>query len=574
MTRKSALVLALLAVFGLVGVGSLAFLLSDDRVASAGPSATAPARPSPASHEAEESEVLIPARTETPAAEAPAASEKRSEADEAELAEALWVEGRVILPPDTPLGEVVEVVADGRKFEKRELHRVRVGAHGRFRVAFSKRTKRGTLKIDAPHLYLPVSTRLRLKSLPDEIVLEPEVGGRITGVLLPPAITEEEHDKLRERSVGLQGWLLSTGQSYGRTSRLDENLAFDLRGIPPMPDYELEFDCGFLPPHQESDVRIGPGEDRRLEIELPLGAHVQGSVLDENGAPVEGVKVFAWYKRWQGSWESNESREAEVAEDGSFAIQGVPAGKITVVGEKVGYVDARAELGELAEGDLREGVALVMGRGHSVRGSVRWPDGRPVAQAIVVLEERETESGMTTFEQISYIDDTAVKTAGDGRFVITGLGEGPFDIEARAKPDWDPEQDPAGESGAVEASSRIRSKIRRSRRAFWTARAEAAQAGADLALTLTSGLAIEGEVFDDLGARLDRFRVRASPYDPAQPWVDWTQGTGRVFGPYPSGTYTVAAEREAAKAKGTIRLSPGAEQEIELALEEQEQGER
>ena len=371
---------------------------------------------------------------------------------------------------------------------------------------------------------------MRLRSLPDEIVLEPEVGGRISGVLLPPSITEEERAQLRKRSVGMQGWEPSTRKSYGRTSSLDENLAFDLRGIPPMPDYELEFDCGFLPPHNQPNVRIGPGEDRRLEIELSFGVRVQGSVLDENDAVVDGVKVFAWYQRLRGTWTSNESREAKIAEDGSFTIQGVPAGEVTIVAEKVGYLDARTSLGELAENDLREDVALVMRRGNSVTGTVCWPDGRPVAQATVVVEE-DPRSGLTmsthVLNESSHIDANVVKTAADGSFVITGLGEGPFEIEARAKPDWDPDQ-PDG-SGAVEASSKIKSKLRRSRRASWTARAEGISPGAELALTLTSGLGIEGNVYDDLGARLDRFSVSATPYNPLQPWAGRDKRTGKIF---------------------------------------------
>src|SRR5688572_11060144 len=50
----------------------------------------------------------------------------------AELADAIWVEGRVVLPPGTPADEHVEVIADGASFAHRELHRAPIGPDGSF----------------------------------------------------------------------------------------------------------------------------------------------------------------------------------------------------------------------------------------------------------------------------------------------------------------------------------------------------------------------------------------------------------------------------------------------------------
>jgi len=54
-----------------------------------------------------------------------------------ELAQAHWVEGRVLFPVGTPPDDCT-AVAQGRAFSDGTIQRCRVGTDGRFRVAFSR----------------------------------------------------------------------------------------------------------------------------------------------------------------------------------------------------------------------------------------------------------------------------------------------------------------------------------------------------------------------------------------------------------------------------------------------------
>ncbi len=73
---------------------------------------------------------------------------------EAELKHAQWVEGRVKFPDGTPADEKLVVEARGKKFSNDSLHSVEVGRDGAFRVAFSKDTRSGWLRIQARYSYL------------------------------------------------------------------------------------------------------------------------------------------------------------------------------------------------------------------------------------------------------------------------------------------------------------------------------------------------------------------------------------------------------------------------------------
>jgi hypothetical protein len=212
-------------------------------------------------------------------------------------------------------------------------------------------------------------------------------------------------------------------------------------------------------------------------------------------------------------------RTAKIGPDGGFSLEGIPAGAAELLAERQGYSDVRVDLGQLADGDAKGPIAVVMSRGGVLRGSVKWPDGRPVSGARIVV------SGGEDVDSSTRIDESVVESDAEGRFEVSGLTQGPYRLEASARPDWNTH---AEETGLDPAELRAAKRAAR-RQPAWRAVAEELEPGAELALVLSSGLGVEGDVVDDTGRRLERFSVTAEPHDPDEPWMSDGNGVSRVF---------------------------------------------
>jgi uncharacterized GH25 family protein len=462
---------------------------------------------------------------------------------EDELATAQWVTGTVHLPESTPLGEGVEVVASGREFKHRDLHRAPIAADGSFRVAFSKSTTYGWLKIDAQHVYLDTPLKLKLSALPASIVLEPRLGGCIAGTL---AVPEGEDDAALEgKSVALNGW--SEGMTHGiqRSAKIESRSRFELRGIPANAECMLECDLGFWPPLRRQNLRVSPGETQTLELHFDLGARVSGRVLDDQGHGIGDATVQAEVMARLDGMRWNTARSAKVEPDGSFAVRGIPLGDVKLVATKKGLADARIELGELADRDVRDGVEVRMSLGHVLAGRVTWPDGRAAAGGRVAIDEPDSDANRAVF---GLGPDHSVELAPDGSFRATGLGAGPFVVSASAEAEVEPGAGAEGSKRKKGAVSRVRVE-------------NVAADRVDLVLVLASGHSISGRVVDDLGLPVGRFFVRATHADEEHPWsADPANVVSKTFSP-DDGAFELESLREgdwqvAVRAKGYWQGDP------------------
>src|SRR5258707_14031298 len=130
-----------------------------------------------------------PPDSATAAVASPPTTDSRSSAvsteSDRELKDALWVEGRVIIPEGTPPDEHVEILAEGGKFKSRPLHRTPMAPDGSFRVAFAPGTEVGELTLEAHYLYLDTGMSISPSNPSKDIVLTPKIGGDIRGRLVP-----------------------------------------------------------------------------------------------------------------------------------------------------------------------------------------------------------------------------------------------------------------------------------------------------------------------------------------------------------------------------------------------------
>lgn len=540
MSRKAWLALASLVL--LIGIGVVWLVRSlDSAVAFVEPVAAHADTPEkgtakPASTAALETSAADPASREAAPAKVVADDEDSGPSD-AQLADAVWVEGRVVVPNETPLDEELWVVAKGRKFGKRALHKVKLGNDGHFRVAFAKETKKGQLDVEAHYLYLNEVSSFDVHAPPPEIVLQPIVGGRLRGTCRVPSGRDDLRKQAAGGGVATFAWDMRGGNSRAmqRSTKLDSELAFDLGGLAPATNYRVDVRPKDMTVASKENMKIEAGKTAKVELELSEGVRVIGRVVDASGAGVAKAQLNV-EQTGRVDW-----MPVQTAEDGTFTLAGLNPGALHVNVHKDGFLDAKHDVEDAKDGEIHKDVVVRLERGMIVRGRVTWPDGSPAAKASVRAEsEGEHESGFMFFG-----NGNTARTDADGRFEIGGLPEGLATITVTAKPES------MGGAASKEDDDKVEAKPasakKRPRGPSWFAKMEHVRGG-EVAIVLSSGLSISGRVIDDAGAPLERFTVIASPEE-----VDGFERTlSQIFtvengafelGGFEPGTWSVHAER-------------------------------
>ncbi len=408
-----------------------------------------------------------------------------------ELANAVWVEGRVVFPAGTPLDERLEVVADGKDIPRFGDHRVKVANDGSFRVAFSKESSTGRLKLEGRYLYLEPPLRVKLPAKAP-VVLEPALGGCIEGRIVPPVGAPVEWRAIAKRAPSAMSWGDPIG-SLHREAIVHEDLRYELRGLPVDRKHMLSFDSGQWVAFHKSEVSVKAGETEQLDIECKPGVRLRGRVVDLEGRPLEGAHVATEheYDGRDGTWTAPRSDASD--ENGAFELLGAGAGRLQLSASLKGHLDGKLDLGTLVDGETREGLEIRLDAGRSISGVVRWDDGQPAVGASLVVKPMKGE-------QAWFFDTDNTRTGLDGRFEISGLEEGPFKVEAHARGGAKPGNDA---DGASAKKSRLKGPT-------WRAVATDVEPGAKLELVLRLGTSLVGQVVDDLGAPIRKFSVHAN----------------------------------------------------------------
>lgn len=411
------------------------------------------------------------------AEEAPAASPARVELVEERLAGGPWLGGRVVLPPGAPAGERawVVVTCPSKDGEKKESARAAVGADGTFRVALPPIETRALVSLDARTLYLERAVSLTAERAREPLVLEPAIGGWIDGTFAPPP-----GDDAAEAAAALAGSTLTCAPTARRAAGprppLEvQGLAFELHGIPPGADVRLTLSSERYYLLPATFPRVAAGERTPLTLALGTAATVEGRVLDESGLPRAEVKVTASAPRWS-------TRKATTAEDGTYRVGGIAPGPLTLRFEAGPFEQAQREIVLARDGEIRAGVDVVVPRGEAIEGRVLWPDGRPVAATLAVVDESAP------------FRSREIETEPDGTFRIGGKPGASYRLTADAR---------------LPAEAQDESAPAR-RRARWGVSLGGVRAGTkDVVLTLGPGLAIAGTVRDERGEPLDDFSIQA-----------------------------------------------------------------
>lgn len=410
--------------------------------------------------------------------------------------DAWWVEGVVRFPEDTPLGERVEVVAKGRRFgsskdpDSPREHRVLVDNNGRFRVAFSKSTRKGWISLEGRYLYLEERAKVEPRKFQGLLELEAQVGGRVLGqVRLPEGVIDEPENWKGARG-SLSMWN-NQGENIRRATDIGVDGRFEINAVPAGDDYNISIDSSLFAGVDLDNQIIRRGEDLQVELTFLLGIRVAGRIIDSQGEPLsKGVLTI---KITSTDPDSRHSRVENLPfdQDGVFEKGGMEAGTVVLTLRVPDQMELVEDLGKLEPGEERVGLVLSPLAGNLVAGFVRWQDGSPVAEAKVLVKQKAVD-GAYDWEA----RDFNVETDENGAFRVEGLTERPINIEATA-------YKPKADGGSTS---------RRNRGPKIVQRIEDAQPGTTgILLTLQDGSEIHGIVKNDLGEFVERFTIEAQP---------------------------------------------------------------
>jgi len=176
------------------------------------------------------------------------------------------------------------------------------------------------------------------------------------------------------------------------------------------------------------DAVAGSGQAVTLRMAAP--ARLVGRVVDKQDQPVSGVRVAV--SRKKGKLPITPGMTDEL---GRFVVRNLPAGELRVHYDHVGF-SMKKTLVTVEPGTTEHDVgAVVLHRGHSIRGRVVDSHGDPMADISVNVNFKRTGPAMPRAPALGDQGRWWVETRTDedGSFVVFGLIEGKYDVSPRAQ---------------------------------------------------------------------------------------------------------------------------------------------
>lgn len=172
---------------------------------------------------------------------------------------------------------------------------------------------------------------------------------------------------------------------------------------------------------------INPGDALMVDFKLPKAMYVSGRIIDEDGLPVEGVEITTTIHG--GTWYADVG-VTQTKDDGTFRIYDIPSAheepgdcQINFRHPDYDRVTLKHVWQDAKSGRLN--LAVTLPRGNILNGRVLDRDGSPVADVLV-------RSFISTGKNESLDGSRAARTDADGRFMLKGMPDGRYVVEAIA----------------------------------------------------------------------------------------------------------------------------------------------
>jgi protocatechuate 3,4-dioxygenase beta subunit len=459
------------------------------------------------------------------------------------------VNGVVRIPPGTPSDEQLEVLVfrDGSdpartasdssedKLAKQDklVSRTPVGGDGTFHVDAQLDTQTTWLALRGRYLYVDDAKKLVAADANAPVEIEPKLGAWVSGTIAAPEGASASELELAKTELKLKfdemkvvnyvsGGAMRKMEFRERDTLCASDASFEFRGIGGEIDYDLRVQCEHFAAHKTPRFALAPGKHVQLDVHLLRGGTLVGRVRDNEGHGIADAEVTASVDPVMWGQGGFKVRTGKSDESGAFELAAVTPGKLDVTVKREGYLDRQLKL-DVSDGQRTDAGELVLGRGEAISGRVTWPDGTPVADTKVEVQfDPAALGGMSAFNafQGAKGDD---QTDAEGRFEVTGLGKGPFVVEASAKRDAANGSKNAASSSKNDATnSKDDAKSSNDEAAAhehveakdegpsWHAKLANVKPGTHgLELVLSAPMAVTGRVVDRNGAAITAFRIEA-----------------------------------------------------------------
>jgi hypothetical protein len=167
-----------------------------------------------------------------------------------------------------------------------------------------------------------------------------------------------------------------------------------------------------------TQVSLGAGEAKHLDLVLAAGGTIAGSCVDAQGQPVQGVRVRA---AAQGI---GFSASGSSGTDGRFVVPGlIDAAYVVSARPPEGFAPPGSLHADVAGGEGPQDLAFQLDTGATISGRVAAPDGGPAGGAQVTVGAgapggSETSAG-------------SIEAGPDGAFRLARLPAGPVEVYAK-----------------------------------------------------------------------------------------------------------------------------------------------